>query len=85
MLSVNEQTRARKEGQDAEELYALFADVGHVSKSLFRLAHKLASNPHVFASRSRTFAGPAGSPSWRAEGSSGCTHWPRSHRTTHCG
>ncbi len=61
VLAVNEQTRARKEGQDAEELYALFADVGHVSKSLFRLAHKLASNPHVFALSVSNVRGPAGS------------------------
>jgi WS/DGAT/MGAT family acyltransferase len=61
VLSVNEQTRARKEGQDAEELYALFADVGHVSKSLFRLAHKLASNPHIFALSVSNVRGPAGS------------------------
>jgi WS/DGAT/MGAT family acyltransferase len=60
VLAVNEQTRARKEGQDAEELYALFADVGHVSKSLFRLAHKLASNPHVFALSVSNVRGPAG-------------------------
>jgi WS/DGAT/MGAT family acyltransferase len=60
VLAVNEQTRARKEGQDADELYALFADVGHVSKSLFRLAHKLASNPHVFALSVSNVRGPAG-------------------------
>jgi diacylglycerol O-acyltransferase len=60
VLAVNEQTRARKEGQDAEELYALFADVGHVSKSLFRLAHRLASNPHVFALSISNVRGPAG-------------------------
>jgi diacylglycerol O-acyltransferase len=60
VLAVNEQTRARKEGQDAEELYALFADVGHVSKSVFRLAHKLASNPHVFALSVSNVRGPAG-------------------------
>ena len=61
VLAVNEQTRERKEGQDAEELYALFADVGHVSKSLFRLAHRLASNPHVFALSVSNVRGPAGS------------------------
>jgi WS/DGAT/MGAT family acyltransferase len=60
VLAVNEQTRTRKEGQDAEELYALFADVGHVSKSLFRLAHKLAANPHVFALSISNVRGPSG-------------------------
>jgi WS/DGAT/MGAT family acyltransferase len=60
VLAVNEQTRARKEEHDAEELYALFADVAHVSKSLFRLAHRLASNPHVFALSVSNVRGPAG-------------------------
>jgi WS/DGAT/MGAT family acyltransferase len=61
VLAVNEQTQARKEAHDAEELYALFADVGHVSKSLFRLAHRLASDPHVFALSVSNVRGPAGS------------------------
>jgi hypothetical protein len=60
VLAVNEQTRTRKEGHDADELYALFADVGHVSKSLFRLAHDLASNPHVFALSVSNVRGPSG-------------------------
>jgi len=60
VLAVNEQTRARKEDHDAEELYALFADVAHVSKGLFRLAHRLASNPHVFALSISNVRGPAG-------------------------
>lgn len=60
VLAVNEQTRARKAGHDAEELYALFADVAHVSKGLFRLAHRLASNPHVFALSVSNVRGPAG-------------------------
>jgi WS/DGAT/MGAT family acyltransferase len=60
VLAVNEQTRTRKEGHDADELYALFADVAHVSKGLFRLAHRLASNPHVFALSVSNVRGPAG-------------------------
>jgi hypothetical protein len=60
VLAVNEQTRTRKAGQDAEELYALFADVGHVSKRLFRLAHKVAANPHLFALSISNVRGPSG-------------------------
>jgi diacylglycerol O-acyltransferase len=60
VLAVSEQTRARKDDHDAEELYALFADVAHASKSLFRLAHRLASNPHVFALSVSNVRGPAG-------------------------
>src|SRR5262249_10556592 len=60
VLDINEQTRTRKAGHDAEELYALFADVGAVSKSLFRLAHKLASDPHVFALSVSNVRGPTG-------------------------
>ncbi len=60
VLAVSEQTKARKEGHDADELYALFADVAQVSKSLFRLAHRLASNPHVFALSVSNVRGPAG-------------------------
>ncbi|HEX9416833.1 MAG TPA: wax ester/triacylglycerol synthase family O-acyltransferase [Gaiellaceae bacterium] len=59
VLAINEQTRARKAEHDAEELYALFADVSHVSNSLFRLAHRLASNPHVFALSISNVRGPA--------------------------
>ena len=61
VLAVNEQTRARKEAHDAEELYALFADVANVSKSLFRLAYRLASNPHIFALSVSNVRGPSGS------------------------
>jgi WS/DGAT/MGAT family acyltransferase len=59
-LAVSEQTKARKAGQDAEELYAIFADVAHVSKSLYRLAYRLASNPHVFALSISNVRGPGG-------------------------
>jgi WS/DGAT/MGAT family acyltransferase len=60
VLAVSEQTRARKADHDAEELYALFADVAHASKTVFRLAHRLASNPHVFALSISNVRGPAG-------------------------
>jgi diacylglycerol O-acyltransferase len=60
LLAVKEQTSVRKTAHDAEELYALFADVSHVSKSLFRLTHRLASNPHVFALSISNVRGPAG-------------------------
>ena len=58
--AINEQTAARKATHDAEELYALFSDVAHVSKGLFRLAHRIASNPHVFALAISNVRGPAG-------------------------
>jgi diacylglycerol O-acyltransferase / wax synthase len=57
--AVNEQTRLEKAEHDAEELYALFADVGYVSGSLFRLAHRIASNPHVFALSVSNVRGPS--------------------------
>jgi WS/DGAT/MGAT family acyltransferase len=57
---IGAQTRERKAAHDADELYALFADVGHVSKGLFRLAHRLASNPHVFALSISNVRGPTG-------------------------
>jgi WS/DGAT/MGAT family acyltransferase len=60
VLAVNEQTRERKAAHDADELYALFADVAHVSKGFFRLAHRLASDPHVFALSVSNVRGPAG-------------------------
>jgi len=60
LRAVAAQTRARKAAHDADELYALFADVGHVSKGLFRLAHRLASNPHVFALSISNVRGPTG-------------------------
>ena len=52
--------RARKQGHDAEQLYTAFADVGHVSKHLFDLAHRIASNPHIFALSVSNVRGPAG-------------------------
>ena len=60
LLAISAQTRERKAAHDADELYALFADVGHVSKRLFRLAHRVASNPHVFALSISNVRGPAG-------------------------
>jgi WS/DGAT/MGAT family acyltransferase len=60
VLAVNEQMRARKQDHDAEQLYAVFADVGQVSKHLFGLAHRIASNPHVFALSVSNVRGPVG-------------------------
>ena len=60
VLAVNEQMRVRKQDRDAEQLYTVFADVGHVSKHLFDLAHRMASNPHVFALSVSNVRGPAG-------------------------
>jgi diacylglycerol O-acyltransferase len=60
LLRVSELTRERKSAHDADELYALFADVAHVSGSLYRLAHRLASNPHVFALSVSNVCGPSG-------------------------
>ena len=60
VLAVNEQMRARKQDHDAEQLYAVFADVGHVSKHLFGLAHRIAANPHFFALSVSNVRGPAG-------------------------
>jgi len=60
VLAVNEQMRARKQGRDAEQLYTVFADVGHVSRRAFELAHRIASNPHIFALSVSNVRGPAG-------------------------
>ena len=60
VLAVHEQMQARKQDHDAEQLYAVFADVGHVSKHMFDLAHRIASNPHVFALSVSNVRGPAG-------------------------
>ena len=60
VLAVNEQMRTRKQDHDAEQLYTVFADVGHVSKHMFDLAHRIASNPHIFALSVSNVRGPAG-------------------------
>ncbi|HJU57774.1 MAG TPA: wax ester/triacylglycerol synthase domain-containing protein [Actinomycetota bacterium] len=60
VLAVNEQMRARKQDHDAEQLYAVFADVGRVSKHLFGLAHRIAANQHFFALSVSNVRGPAG-------------------------
>ncbi|HET9249394.1 MAG TPA: wax ester/triacylglycerol synthase domain-containing protein [Actinomycetota bacterium] len=60
VLAVNEQMRTRKQVHDAEQLYAVFADVGKVSTHLFNLAHRIASNPHIFALSVSNVRGPAG-------------------------
>ncbi len=60
VLAVHEQMRVRKRDHDAEQLYAVFADVGQVSKHLFDLAHRIAANPHFFALSVSNVRGPAG-------------------------
>jgi diacylglycerol O-acyltransferase len=60
VLAVNQQMRVRKQGRDAEQLYTVFADVGHVSKHLLGLAHRIAANPHFFALSVSNVRGPAG-------------------------
>ena len=85
VLAVNEQMRARKQDHDAEQLYAVFADVGQVSKHLFGLAHRIASNLPSSRSPSRTCAVPQArstSPEGRSEM---FTRSPRSPRTTRSG
>jgi diacylglycerol O-acyltransferase / wax synthase len=59
LLAVNEETRDRKAHHDAEELYALFADLAHLSKHLYRRAYEAASDPHVFALSISNVRGPA--------------------------
>ena len=71
VLAVNEQMRARKQDHDAEQLYTVFADVGHVSKHLFDLAHRIASNPHIFALSVSNVRGPAARTTSREDRSGG--------------
>jgi uncharacterized protein DUF1298 len=51
----------RQHDRDAEQLYTVFADVGKVSTHLFELAHRVASNPHIFALSVSNVRGPTGS------------------------
>src|SRR5262245_44531685 len=60
VLAVNAQMRARKQAGDAEQLYTVFADVGQVSRHMFGLAHRIASNPHLYALSVSNVRGPAG-------------------------
>jgi diacylglycerol O-acyltransferase / wax synthase len=60
VLAVNEQMRIRKQDHDAEQLYTVFADVGQVSRHVFGLAHRVASNPHIYALAVSNVRGPAG-------------------------
>ena len=59
LLAVNEETADRKARHDAEELYALFADLAHLSRHLYRLAYEAASGPQVFALSVSNVRGPA--------------------------
>jgi diacylglycerol O-acyltransferase len=57
---ISAQTRDRKAHHDAEELFALFTDLAHPSKSLYRFAHRHASDPRVFALAVSNVRGPDG-------------------------
>jgi diacylglycerol O-acyltransferase / wax synthase len=59
LLAVNGETRDRKDRHDADELYALFTGVSHVSPALYRRAYRAASDPHVFALAVSNTRGPA--------------------------
>jgi diacylglycerol O-acyltransferase / wax synthase len=59
LRAVNEETSDRKARHDAEELYALFADLAHLSKHLYRHVYEAASDPHVFALSVSNVRGPA--------------------------
>jgi diacylglycerol O-acyltransferase / wax synthase len=60
VLAVNEQMQVRKQDHDAEQLYTVFADVGQVSRHVFGLAHRIASNPHIYALSVSNVRGPVG-------------------------
>jgi len=58
LLALREETLDRKAHHDADELYALFTDLSHVSKRLYRRAYEAASDPHVFALSVSNVRGP---------------------------
>jgi len=57
--AVSGETRDRKAHHDADELYALFTDLSHASKRLYRRAYDVASDPHVFALSVSNVRGPS--------------------------
>ncbi|MDQ3875456.1 MAG: WS/DGAT domain-containing protein [Actinomycetota bacterium] len=59
LLAINAETRDRKDRHDADELYALFTGVSHVSPRLYRRAYRAASDPHAFALAVSNTRGPA--------------------------
>jgi diacylglycerol O-acyltransferase / wax synthase len=60
LLAVSAETQDRKRHHDAEEIDALLRDLGHVSRSLERLAERWAMRPRVFAVNVSNVPGPRG-------------------------
>jgi diacylglycerol O-acyltransferase / wax synthase len=60
LLAIVAETRERKAAQDAQELDALFNDLGRFSRSLDRLAEHWAMSPRVFALNVSNVPGPQG-------------------------
>jgi diacylglycerol O-acyltransferase / wax synthase len=58
LLAISAQTRERKRHHDAETLDRFLRDVGHVSSSLERLAHRWAMSPRVFTVNVSNVPGP---------------------------
>ena len=59
LLAIHDETRDRKDRHDADELYALFAGLSHVSRRLYGRAYRVASDPRVFALAVSNIRGPA--------------------------
>jgi diacylglycerol O-acyltransferase / wax synthase len=60
LLAIVAETRERKAAHDAQELDALFNDLGRFSRSLDRLAEHWAMSPRVFALNVSNVPGPQG-------------------------
>jgi WS/DGAT/MGAT family acyltransferase len=59
LLAVNGATRDLKAHHDADELFAIFAGLSHVSTRVYRRAYAAASNPRVYALSVSNVRGPA--------------------------
>ncbi|MDQ3893252.1 MAG: WSD1 family O-acyltransferase, partial [Actinomycetota bacterium] len=59
LLAIHGETQDRKDRHDADELYALFAGLSHVSRQLYGRAYRAASDPRVFALAVSNIRGPA--------------------------
>ena len=59
LLAIRDETRDRKDRHDADELYALFTGLSHVSRGLYGRAYRAASDPRVFALAVSNIRGPA--------------------------
>jgi WS/DGAT/MGAT family acyltransferase len=57
---INAETGDRKAHHDADELFALFTELSHVSRPLYRAAYRAASDPRVFALSVSNVRGPEG-------------------------